>query len=807
MSVTGIGSGARWAPRRMMPLACGLILAASGLLVAQSPTARNVQTQPTLTAEGLPVRRVLLYKNGIGYFEHIGRVRGNQTVTVDFTTSQLDDVLASMTVLDLGGGRISGVSYNSEAALDHQLETLRVSLGTQTTRTQFLSAMRGTRIEVRTGGARVAGRLLDVERIDRRIQNVASTIDAVVLITDAGEMQTLPLDPGVGVRVLDAGLNQEVGRYLSLLSSASARDSRRMTISTAGAGERDLFVSYVSEVPVWKATYRLVLPDAGTTTSEPLLQGWAIVDNTIGQDWDNVQLSLVAGAPQSFVQAISRPYYVQRPAIPLSPRLLSSPQTHQAAMIAAGTSAITGTIVNNVGVVQGATVRIRNAATGQVWTSVTDAQGIFRIASIPPATYAVTINMQGFKAVDTQVTLSAGEVRNLNRLTLSSGGVSETVNAGCDVFGTLSVNGGNSLNKNTTIDGVLADMAGANGLARIDSVAAVPAARAAQQVDADGAPLGDLFEYKVSAPVTLRKNTSALVPILNAAVQAEKVSLWNPSTGAHPLRAVWLTNKTGATLEGGSFTVIEGQAFAGEGLLEPLRADERRLLSYASDPAVTVAAKDDPARSRVTQVRVSRGALIETTEEQHRRTYTVRNEGAETRVLVIEHPVRVGWTLGGSTTPVETTPGWHRFRVPVDAKGTVSLTIDESRPSGTEVALQDLTDDRVELLVRSTALDAGMAAALRDVLSRKADIARLNGEIAARDAEIEQISADQTRLRGNMQVLKGSGAERKLLQRYVTQLGEQETRLDVVRQERARLAADSQRAQTELATFIDGLSL
>ena len=150
-------------------------------------------------------------------------------------------------------------------------------------------------------------------------------------MTEGGEIQTIALDPGVSVRIVEAELNQEVAKYLSLVASVRDQDVRRLTISTAGTGDRDLFVSYVSEVPVWKATYRLVLPSA-SQNRRPLLQGWAIVDNTVGEDWDRVQLSLVAGAPQAFVQAISRPYYVQRPVVPLPERVLMSPQTHQSAL-------------------------------------------------------------------------------------------------------------------------------------------------------------------------------------------------------------------------------------------------------------------------------------------------------------------------------------------------------------------------------------------------------------------------------------------------------------------------------------------
>src|SRR6187455_768958 len=308
------------------------VLILSVFIQAQAPAPKPAASQ---TSDSLPVRRVVLYKSGVGYFEHLGRVRGNQAVTIDFTSGQLDDVLKSLTALDLNGGRVSGVSYNSEAGLDRRMGALRLPVGQQTSRAAFLGALRGARLEIRDGATRVTGRLLSVERIQRGNGTATTQVDALSVVTEGGEIQTVALDPGVSVRIVEADLNQEVAKYLSLVASVRDQDVRRLTISTAGTGERDLFVSYVSEVPVWKATYRLVMPGAGESR-RPLLQGWAIVDNTVGEDWENVELSLVAGAPQSFVQAISKPYYVQRPVVPLPERVSTMPQTHQGALTTLG---------------------------------------------------------------------------------------------------------------------------------------------------------------------------------------------------------------------------------------------------------------------------------------------------------------------------------------------------------------------------------------------------------------------------------------------------------------------------------------
>src|SRR5262249_4480861 len=150
------------------------------------------------------------------------------------------------------------------------------------------------------------------------------------VITDSGELRTFRLTPATSVHLLEHDVSQEVGRYLSLIASTRAADVRKMAISTEGNGERELMVSYISEVPVWKSTYRIVLPS--DAKQKPLLQGWAVVDNTVGEDWDNVELALVAGAPQSFVQNISQPYYARRPSVGLPELAMLTPQTHESTL-------------------------------------------------------------------------------------------------------------------------------------------------------------------------------------------------------------------------------------------------------------------------------------------------------------------------------------------------------------------------------------------------------------------------------------------------------------------------------------------
>ena len=269
---------------RALLLICILGFGLAHAQKAVAPKTAAKTTPPPEEFNRLPVQRVVLYKNGVGYFEHSARVRGKQELNIDFTTSQLNDVLKSLTVVDLGDGRISSVRYNSIAPLSERLKVLRLPFGEQIDRDNFLVALHGARVEVHSGSATASGKLLSVDKTKKQTAKgdvIEST--EISIITDGGEMRNFELGPGTSVRLADRDLNDEVSRYLNLVSSSRSRDLRRMTISATGTGEREVFVSYVSEVPVWKSTYRIILPEK--TAAKPRLQGWAIVDNTIGEDW------------------------------------------------------------------------------------------------------------------------------------------------------------------------------------------------------------------------------------------------------------------------------------------------------------------------------------------------------------------------------------------------------------------------------------------------------------------------------------------------------------------------------------------
>src|ERR1700693_6217722 len=405
---------------RVLPLLYFYLFFSFSVLAQQPPSDANTKSRDAasesridanLSAAKLPVRRVVLYKNGVGYFEHLGHVRGSQGVHIDFTSAQLNDVLKSLTVLDLSGGRITGVDYNSEAPLARRLATLRLSLGERPTTAEFLGALRGARLEVRSGnGPQLTGKLLSVERKTRTGAGPGWTVetDEISLITDGGEVRSADLNSSTSVKIAEKDLQVEVGRYLGLLASSRDQDVRRMEISTTGAGERSLYVSYISEVPIWKTTYRIVL--SSKADKKPLLQGWAIVDNTVGEDWDGVELSLVAGAPHSFIQQLSEPFYGRRPVVALPESVQLSPQTHAATLVR-GNGRLAGMVTDPAGAaLAGASVRLLDENNGVSARTNTESDGQYTFSGVPPGRYRVEMESPGFhKNLIAGLNLTPGE--------------------------------------------------------------------------------------------------------------------------------------------------------------------------------------------------------------------------------------------------------------------------------------------------------------------------------------------------------------------------------------------------------------
>lgn len=265
-------------------------------------------------ADGFELKRVLLSTGGVGYFEHEAQVEGAAILALSVRRDQVDDVLKSVVVYDDGGG-VGTISLPGEEPLEAVFRELPFSRDALASPAALLNALKGA--EVRASGTQeLSGRLLSVNEETQPLPDNRGTItrNRVALMTDAGISQFL-LEDAASLRFADSALEAQVDRALKAIAALSNTERRTLTIRTTGEGKRTVRVGYVVAAPLWKATYRLTLPQTGTGNGD--LQGWAVLENLSGLDWANVDLTVVSGNPVTFRQNLYAASFVERPLIPV----------------------------------------------------------------------------------------------------------------------------------------------------------------------------------------------------------------------------------------------------------------------------------------------------------------------------------------------------------------------------------------------------------------------------------------------------------------------------------------------------------
>ncbi len=281
-------------------------------------------------AADIPIRQVILYKSGVGYFGRSGQLGPGESARLDFKASDMNDVLKSLTIEDRNGGKVTGLRYDSSEPLDRKLADFPFKIGGQASLAVFVDQMKGAKIEIKYGaetvsGAIVSGRLVGAdEKHPEREQ--------LVLMLDSGELRTFDLAAASAIRFTDSKLQSQLRDYLTVVNQSRSQDKRSIYIDSSDARERQIAASYMVPTPVWKSSYRLIFNDK----TDPTLEGWAIIDNTTGEDWTNVVLSVVSGRPVSFISKLYEPKYVPRPTVELPEDRAAAPKVYSGAMAGVG---------------------------------------------------------------------------------------------------------------------------------------------------------------------------------------------------------------------------------------------------------------------------------------------------------------------------------------------------------------------------------------------------------------------------------------------------------------------------------------
>lgn len=708
----------------------------------------------------LPIRRVVLYSNGVAYIERRGAVSGNAEINLSFKQSQVDDVLKSMVVLDLGQGKIGAVSYNSSAPASARTSEISFSVPSRSEDdgnesgglANVLMQLQGANVLVTSTKGTAIGSILTVEKQ----KSTAKTKDgdetslpvgySVVISSGSGEISSFELTDIRSVKLLDEGTKQDIAEFASATASTRRRDAKTITVSSQGSGTREMVVSYTIAAPIWKTTYRVVLDDQG----KPFFQGWAIVDNVSDEDWKGVQLSLISGSPVSFIQNLQKPLYRYRPIIPIPEDLKLSPQIYDPE----GRE-------SSVGYGSG------DGAGGGSAGGIGDGNGM---GDAPPPPIKTFSNAN-------------------NNFMLSTGFAGSSVS-------------------DAIVDG-----------------------KSGVQTAASGQEIGDLFEYKIDQPVSIDKNRSALIPIVQTKMEGERVSIFREEdpeakkadddadenandleaaqkANPRPMSGLLLKNITSMTFEGGSMTVLDRDAYAGEALMERLKPKEQRLISFALDLGTLVRVEEKEDREPAKLVKVVDGVFQVHYFKSAKKTYHLANQTDRVKAVYVEQPIRKNWLLSETgAKPNYTTGRFYRFRVELQPFENKDITVAENLGMMDKYALSSLSPKDLDVFVYSRIIDEATRVRLSKLIDLRMRINDINAKMSAANKETAEITADQARFRENIEALAKTAEAKQLISRYIAKANDQETRLEQMHKERQTMLDERDELERELAIGIKNFEI
>jgi hypothetical protein len=636
-------------------------------------------------SQALPLSEVVLYTSGVGYFQRDGTVDGRGYVELRFKTDRINDLLKSLIVQDLDGGQIAAVTYESRDPITKTLKTFSVDLTSNLSLGDLLTRIRGEQIEVATPSP-LRGVIVGVEKKKEQVGDKEVVEVEYLNLMAADGLRSIPLAQIQRVQIVSEQLKAELQQALEVLASSHDTQKKGVRLEFDGQGRRRVRVAYIDEAPVWKTSYRLALSEA----AKPFLQGWAIVENTTDDDWENVRLSLISGRPISFTMDLYEPLYVKRPVVVSELYEALRPPVYDQDMGGERDRAL-------------AELKAEVPAPSRA----PEAQAMRKSAPMASAPPAVRLQ-QGVTA-------------------------------------------------------------------------------AAQTADA-----GELFQYTIKAPLTLPRQKSALIPIVNGEIEGTKLSIYNSRVNArYPLNGFRLKNSTALHLLQGPITVFDGGIYAGDARIADLPPGQERLISYALDLKTEVETQAPAEQAEVVAAVLRKGTLLVTRKAVEEKIYNLANRDAKRKTVLIEHPFRADWTLAAPTAAAERTRDLYRFLVPVEAGGKAQLRVREERQIKQTVVLTD-SASAFAIYLEEKQISAKVKDALKRLIALRDQVDQTATQRSNLEQRIKEISAEQGRIRENMGKLAQNS---ELYARYVTKLGQQETEIEALRKEiqAKKTAEDGQR--------------
>ena len=706
----------------------------------------------------LPIRRIMIYKHGVGYFERRGAVSG-ETLRLSFPRAAMDDVLKSLVALDLGTGQVLSIDYETPEDRAALLAKGSIHLSDNHSMLDLLRDLRGRRVRLFTnekdkpaqkskpgfglGGngpkgddegddepeGQVSGLVVGVEYED---EDALLRATVAIYQPERRQVRSIALNTIRRFELLDEAAGADLDYFLRAAQSEEERRSATLHLSP---GEHDLLVGYIAPAPAWRVSYRMLFEqdsatqtlngatqtvdgvpqivdggaqaaeggaEARSTANRPapsvLLQGWGLFDNQLEEDLEGVGLTLVAGMPVSFRYRLYEPKTPERPLVEDEERTIDAP--------------------------------------------------IFFAAAMPPAAESMADTMALGGAMRAMAPAAPSR-----KAAISAAAMEESV-----------------------------------------------------QVNTGGQERGALFAYQVQHPVSVARGQSAMVPIVSAKLPGRRELLYNGrKLAAHPVASLRLSNTSGLTLERGPVTVLENGDYAGEAVVSFTRAGAELIVPYAVELGVTVV--EQSSSERVTaSVRVQNDYLLIDTFVINQRHYQLTSTLDKPCEVVIEYAPLAGHELYETPAPSEQGAEFLRWAVACPANALTSFRVRERQRTSRREQLRGQSSAALQRFLTDKFLDQATFAALEDVLSIYQQVEQQNQALAKINKQREALYQQQRQIQGNLGPLGREGEEGALRGRYVAELNGLEDQLKALAAEEQRIGALVTELETAAAAKLKALS-
>ena len=626
-------------------------------------------------ASPLPVKQVVLFNSGVGYFQREGEVEGTARVDLQFPATDINDLIKSL-VLEDKNGKVMPLRYDSQEPVEKTLRSFAIDLSSNPSFGQIINQARGEKIEITLAQNNnglpntMTGAIVGMETQHRpgAAPGTPAGEMEVLNILCAEGMRSVPLQQVQRLRFLNPTLESELRRALEVVAVAHDAQKRAVRLGFKGEGKRSVRVGYVVENPIWKTSYRLVLDKDG----KPRLKAFATIENTSDEDWNEVKLTLVSARPISFQMDMYPPLYIPRPLV--EPEVFASlrPPTYGGPLVGmmgmqggAGFGGFNGFGGGNVGM-NNTMQQLPAQGFNQLGLGMPMGQGQMGAQFGNLGGQFGQFGLQGF--ANNSVNFNRYQNFNFNPIANQKLTYQDWQNRR---------NANNDPNNPNGKDQQQQAKQQAQKLGNLLTSVDPELVESALTAEELGNPARFVIEEKVSLP----RQQSAMLPLFDLPVEAKRVTIYNERVHAkHPLFGLKVKNTTKQALMQGPIAVYEGGQYAGDARVLDLQPGEERFVSYAIDTGTEIKPFDKVEPGPELTARMVNNRLQVQYKLRQTRTYVIVNRSPEARQMVIEQPVREGWKLVVPDKPAERTRDLYRFNVAVKPGETVKYEVSEELP-------------------------------------------------------------------------------------------------------------------------------